>query len=463
MFSKKDILSIYVESSRPRALVQLPLYMQDILLTKRSEEPILFEDREIDYEDCLLGSESEKGDEKSEEEVKPLEYIRGIKAKPKVVFERGGKSEPSKVSNIKEEVKLPLDAETPKEKNQKVHKEEENLMKIETKASQEEANLPKKEEVRLNKNDVRSKTVEEKAEKSIYDLNANSKLRVEGLNGLLFINSNVIEINKSRPIENQVVEAFIKYEDSYFPDCIYMVNEFLKIDRNMPLWYAFHPTTRSSFGPLSSDALTKLVSQKTMNKSSFVRLLDNYLIEGQKPFSFFRLSSLFSVDFIRKIKISSLVNHSLNLRAYQNAQAQARHEQLREQEFRTMNEMKKEEARLKEMKRLEIIERRQMEQRILDEEREKERKLREKKQLEEEKRRQTEESFAAANKSNKLHDFLNQNSIYGAIERDNVKIEKQNVDDLFGEPEMKEAPKKKKFKKVGKSKAVELDIKVKYN
>ena len=94
---------------------------------------------------------------------------------------------------------------------------------------------------------------------------------------------------------------------------IYRVNDFLKYPKDEPLWYIFHPTAKSSFGPITSVNIEEMFNGKMLVEKSEIRFIDVYNFRNSKPFSFFALKEISSSRFLKEIDISSLLGVAVNI------------------------------------------------------------------------------------------------------------------------------------------------------
>lgn len=96
---------------------------------------------------------------------------------------------------------------------------------------------------------------------------------------------------------------------------IYKVNEFLQYPKDEPLWYIFHPTAKSSFGPITSINIEEMFNGKMLSEKSEIRFIDIYNLRNKKPFTFFAVKEISNQEFINDIDISSLLRLAVNIRS----------------------------------------------------------------------------------------------------------------------------------------------------
>jgi len=96
---------------------------------------------------------------------------------------------------------------------------------------------------------------------------------------------------------------------------IYRVNDYLQYSKDEPLWYIFHPTAKSSFGPITSTNIEEMFNGKMLLEKSEIRFIDVYKFGNSKPFSFFALKEISSHRFLKEIEISSLLKVAVNIRS----------------------------------------------------------------------------------------------------------------------------------------------------
>lgn len=101
--------------------------------------------------------------------------------------------------------------------------------------------------------------------------------------------------------------------DDYFQTVdikqIYNINERLKYPKDDPLWYIYHETSRSSFGPVSSKQLENIYLKGTIHGQTEVRLIDIFKLKNKGPFSYFKLKDTESPNFLKEIDGSSLFKY----------------------------------------------------------------------------------------------------------------------------------------------------------
>lgn len=88
---------------------------------------------------------------------------------------------------------------------------------------------------------------------------------------------------------------------------IYLINNYLNIDRKNPLWYIYHLIAKSSFGPLSSEEIEEMYKANLINGLTLIRLIDVFSIDNVEPFNFIKLKEIEKKNFIKKIKVSSFI------------------------------------------------------------------------------------------------------------------------------------------------------------
>ena len=125
---------------------------------------------------------------------------------------------------------------------------------------------------------------------------------------------------KEKEIEKVDIDEFFEDETKYSSDPkivdidkIYLVNKYLNIDKNKPLWYIYHLIAKSSFGPLSSENIYEMYKSNIINGLTLIRLIDIFSIENVDSFNYIKLKEIERKIFCKKIKISSLIkDNSLN-------------------------------------------------------------------------------------------------------------------------------------------------------
>lgn len=100
-------------------------------------------------------------------------------------------------------------------------------------------------------------------------------------------------------------------------DQIFKINEFLHYPKEENLWYIFHPTAKSSFGPISSPNIKEMYESKMLTGQSEIRFIDIYNLRNKKPFSFFVLKEIEYPNFLEEIEISPLLKVAVAMKSKQ--------------------------------------------------------------------------------------------------------------------------------------------------
>lgn len=88
------------------------------------------------------------------------------------------------------------------------------------------------------------------------------------------------------------------------PECIYSVNERLGYPKDKPLWYIYHESAESSYGPLSSKTILEMLSIKLLTIESKIRFIDIFVYRGCPQFNFFNIKDIRRSNFHDNIRVS---------------------------------------------------------------------------------------------------------------------------------------------------------------
>jgi hypothetical protein len=132
---------------------------------------------------------------------------------------------------------------------------------------------------------------------------------------------NKIEINysKSGKGDEKTIDKFFEDFDTtqnkvFTINCIYKVNDFLSYPKEEPLWYFYHESAKSSFGPISSKKLEEMFNSKIIDQTIQIRFIDLFSHKlCKKPFSYFKLSDIDRSNFVMDIELSSLFYAAENI------------------------------------------------------------------------------------------------------------------------------------------------------
>ena len=126
---------------------------------------------------------------------------------------------------------------------------------------------------------------------------------------------NKVEINYSKDgkSDDKSIDKFFEEFDTttqnkvFSINCIYKVNEFLSYPKEEPLWYFYHETAKSSYGPISSKKLEEMFNNKIIDQSIQLRFIDIFSHKlSKKPFTYFKLSDVDRTNFLNDIELSTL-------------------------------------------------------------------------------------------------------------------------------------------------------------
>lgn len=87
-------------------------------------------------------------------------------------------------------------------------------------------------------------------------------------------------------------------------ECIYLVNERLGYPKDKPLWYIYHESAESSYGPLSSSTILEMLSIKLLTIESKIRFIDVFVYRGSLQFNFFNIKDIKRSNFHDNIRVS---------------------------------------------------------------------------------------------------------------------------------------------------------------
>ena len=150
--------------------------------------------------------------------------------------------------------------------------------------------------------------------KSNLNISFNHNISISIINNKIYLN-NIPDIKiKEKEIEKIDIDEFFEDESQYSSDPkivdidnIYLINKYLNIDKNKPLWYIYHLIAKSSFGPLSSEEIEEMYKANLINGLTLIRLIDVFSIDNVEPFNFIKLKEIEKKNFIKKIKVSSFI------------------------------------------------------------------------------------------------------------------------------------------------------------
>ena len=156
--------------------------------------------------------------------------------------------------------------------------------------------------------------------KNNLTLSFNHIVSISIINNEIYFNKEPKINTKEKDIEKVDIDEFFEDETKYSSDPkivdidkIYLVNKYLNIDKNKPLWYIYHLIAKSSFGPLSSENIYEMYKSNIINGLTLIRLIDIFSIENVDSFNYIKLKEIERKIFCKRIKISSLVKeNSLN-------------------------------------------------------------------------------------------------------------------------------------------------------
>lgn len=193
-------------------------------------------------------------------------------------------------------------------------------------------------------NDYFFDTFDKKVDKSKFNIfKRNIGLIKQLQNNICIIKNKFIDFNESENLFEKTtqvfsVEDFFSIADNFFNDIsdnhnkeenqinkvestidekevniehICDVNKYLKIDINKPLWYIFHQSAKSSFGPISSEQIAELYTKNVIDGSTLVRLIDIFSYNDLAPFEYFKLKEIDNTSFINHISISNIVKDAV--------------------------------------------------------------------------------------------------------------------------------------------------------
>ena len=153
--------------------------------------------------------------------------------------------------------------------------------------------------------------------KSNLNISFNHIISISIINNKIYLN-NIPDIKiKEKEIEKIDIDEFFEDESQYSSDPkivdidnIYLINKYLNIDKNKPLWYIYHLIAKSSFGPLSSVKIYEMYKSNIINGLTLIRLIDIFSIENIESFNYIKLKEIERKNFHKKIKISPLIQEN---------------------------------------------------------------------------------------------------------------------------------------------------------
>jgi hypothetical protein len=153
--------------------------------------------------------------------------------------------------------------------------------------------------------------------KSNLNISFNHNISISIINNKIYLN-NIPDIKiKEKEIEKIDIDEFFEDESQYSSDPkivdidnIYLINKYLNIDKNKPLWYIYHLIAKSSFGPLSSVKIYEMYKSNIINGLTLIRLIDIFSIENIESFNYIKLKEIERKNFHKKIKISPLIQEN---------------------------------------------------------------------------------------------------------------------------------------------------------
>ena len=153
--------------------------------------------------------------------------------------------------------------------------------------------------------------------KNNLNLSFNHIVSISIINNEIYFNNELNIKTKEKEIEKIDIDEFFEDETKYSSDPkivdidkIYLVNKYLNIDKNKPLWYIYHLIAKSSFGPLSSEQIYEMYKSNIINGLTLIRLIDIFSIDNVETFNYIKLKEIERKIFYKKIKISSLLKET---------------------------------------------------------------------------------------------------------------------------------------------------------